>query len=158
MNYGWGVPVERGAIGRTVPTVGDAGDWATCLKRSRTLIPAMVKPSTARPPKRTVRRLADKAPEARAISRSLSLAPRKSTSSSTSPDEVTPGQFGEVRCTWHGQRHPSRASPDRRPGYDSKGPPRFLLDRRTVPVIPTVPSVRRARRPDLRSHRADPFA
>jgi transposase len=119
------------------------------LTRWRAPIPAMVKPSTARRPRLTTRRRAEKGAEAQAIGRSRG---GRTTKIHAIVDargrpiaiEVTPGHLGDVRfATALITGVPPGACLAADAAYDSDGLRRFLLERGTVPVIPNNPTRKR---------------
>jgi transposase len=109
----------------------------------------MVKPSTARRPRLTTRRRAEKGAEAQAIGRSRG---GRTTKIHAIVDargrpiaiEVTPGHLGDVRfATALITGVPPGACLAADAAYDSDGLRRFLLERGTVPVIPNNPTRKR---------------
>jgi transposase len=109
----------------------------------------MVKPSTARPPRPTARRRAERGAEAQAIGRSRG---GRTTKIHAIVDargrpiaiEVTPGHRGDVRvATALISAVPAGACLAADTAYDSDGLRRFLLERGTVPVIPNNPTRKR---------------
>jgi transposase len=109
----------------------------------------MVKPSTARPPRPTAQRLAERGAEAQAIGRSRG---GRTTKIHAIVDargrpiaiEVTPGYLGDVRvATALISGVPAGGCLAADTAYDSDGLRRFLLERGAVPVIPNNPTRKR---------------
>ena len=123
-----------------------AGFGVGCSMCWRAPIPAMVKPSTARPPRPTARRRAEKGGGGAG---DWSLARRAHHKIHAIVDargrpiaiEVTPGHLGDVRvATALSAAFPGGCLVAADTAYDSDGLRRFLLERGTVPVIPNNPT------------------
>ena len=122
--------------------------------------PAMVKPSTARQPRRTVRRRAEKGgSEAQAIGRSRGGRTTKIHAIADARGhpiaiEVTPGHLGDVRvATALISAVPPGGNLAADAAYDGDGRRRFLRERGTIPIIPNNPTRKKHHPFDEVAHR-----